>query len=341
MKDTSTTANASVGSVNKVFHKEGDSEQSQPSANDVTEQMNYTPHILTNALTQKKDLKIAVLYSERDYPHKQYSKYKEGIERAARHINQFGIEICIHTYHPDQQLDKWMEVLSYKPDAIAYAACGHLKEGSVVLEKLIQLQTPLYYIGVEQDALASYSVARYYPDYFSGGYIAAKLLHYGLINDATILIINDKTHNENTQALHENNTVNGFKNFFKENNLTQIRLVQVHIDNQDERELRRVLTETFMHYTFIRGIFVAANCVHAVGAFLREKKLSSVRAIGIVQHEEDRTCLKEGLFDFLLDFNLEKIGYQCLINILEHCLFKTAIDCSDVIKVNILTRENC
>jgi len=170
------------------------------------------------------------------------------------------------------------------------------------------------------------------------GYVAAKLLTYGLSKETTVLIINIATDTYTTAQ--SQNRMKGFKAYLSENNITETKVRTINVNSCDEHEIKKTLTSAFMDYSFVRGLYVTGSDVHRVARFIDEKKLGNIRIIGYDALEQNISYLKKGTIDFLLSKNPVLQGYRKVKSLFYQLALRQNDIQPNAVSIDILTKEN-
>jgi LacI family transcriptional regulator len=175
-------------------------------------------------------------------------------------------------------------------------------------------------------------------DAFSSGYLAARLMKYGICENSTILIL--KLAKNKATFSHLMKREEGFISFFKENPSLKIKTISIEIDLSLAGEPSKSLVKLIHETSYLNAIFVTNSRVHKIANVLMEERLSHLLLIGYDLVDENIKYLKDGVIDFLICQKPEEQGYRSIMAMFNHILSKKSIERVNYSPIDIIMREN-
>jgi LacI family transcriptional regulator len=173
---------------------------------------------------------------------------------------------------------------------------------------------------------------------YQSGYLAARLMSYGVSKETTVLIVN--VGNDLYSGPHHALRAQGFKAYLHDNNITETKVRSIDIPSTNAADVKQILTAAFLDYSFVRGLFVTGYEVHRVAQFVEEKKLRNIRMIGYDLLESNIDYLKKGTIDFLIGQKPEAQGYKGVMNLFNTLVLKQPPVPKTPMPIDIITKEN-
>lgn len=338
IKDIARLAEISPGTVDRVIHNRGEvSEKTREKVEKIIQELNYQPDILARTLASKKKILFAVLMpvsvNENDF----WSSPSIGIDKAIIEVNPFGVVVRRYLF---DQFDvssfqaKSEKLLADRPDAILFApvfpeeSISFIKRCEVDEIPLMLFNSNLdeagdmYYIG--QNALQS-------------GYLAAKLLHYGMKEEGGVLIINIAGRKDNHN--HILRRERGFRKYFAEHPEVQVHIHTIDCMMEQAECLNKMLLPAFERYR-INSIFVTNSRVYLVAKFLEKLGHQDIHLLGYDLLSQNVDALKTGNIDFLISQKPEEQGYKGIMTLFNKLILKREVEKKQYIPIDIITHEN-
>lgn len=339
IKDIARLAGVSIGTVDRVIHNRGEvSEKTREKITRIIKKLNYEPDVLASALATRKKTHFAVLIPSVDQESTFWKYIKSGIDKAYNELGIYGVEIDFFEF---SQFDKsaftnqFDRVLSSDPQAVLMAPvfydealefverCSGLGKNVVFINANIEKAKILSFVG--QDSRQS-------------GYVAAKLLTYGLNDPGEILIVNISQALDNHKHILKRKT--GFLQFIEDKGLTHIKTRNLDIEETDESIVHSKLNTILKRTNDIKAIFVTNSKVYKVANFLTKQGISHIRMIGYDLIEENLPFLENNTIDFLISQNPIVQGYNSISVLFNHEVLKRQINRNYLLPIDIVTKEN-
>ncbi len=171
---------------------------------------------------------------------------------------------------------------------------------------------------------------------FQSGYLAARLLDYGIKDHSTILLIHVAKELENAHHLLQREE--GFNEYFKSVEYREHRIFRIEVTGI-KNEIPEKLQELDLKEDEVDAVFVTSSKVHlAVESFGQLKK--SPKIIGYDLIKRNTELLKQGKIDFLLCQKPESQGYTATNLLFDHLVRKEKVLKENYTSIDIITREN-
>ncbi|MFO7922516.1 MAG: substrate-binding domain-containing protein [Bacteroidales bacterium] len=341
IKDIARLAGVSAGTVDRVLHARGEvSAGTRGRILDIIEKLDYRPDILASTLAAKKPYKIAALIP-RGTDDITFWKYPlAGIEEGLREIMHFGVVTDWYLFdYADREsfIRKSSEMLAGNPRGIILAPV-FTEEASLVLDKCSKLGVPVVLINA--NICTGSCIAFVGQDSLQSGMVGARLMHYGLGDDAEILIVNFTREKGNQE--HILRREEGFREYYRKNSENGDSLLQqVNIAETGSREPEEALERAiFLSLKTVRGIFVTNSRVFRVARFLEQKGLDDIILIGYDLLDENKDFLRRGAIDFLISQKPREQGYNSIMTLYRHIVLREQVERSQYLPVDIITKEN-
>ena len=339
IKDIAERANVSVGTVDRVLHNRGEvAQETKDLIKKIIEELEYKPNIIASVLAMKKPFRIAVLMP---LPNEQDSYWKlhlNGIELAVKELAHFGVSTQKYFFEITSEESlrlQYDQLIENKPDAVIMVPTFG-DAGKYITDNLTQENIPFSFIDTPFENNGELSF--FGQNSYQTGYLAAKLMSYGVSKETTVLIIN--VGSDQYTAPHHLERINGFKAYLSEHNITETKVRIIDIPSTSDEDVKASLTKAFFDYSFVRGLFVTGYDVHRVAKFVDDKKLGNIRMIGYDLLDSNIKYLKKGTIDFLISQKPENQGFKGVMNLFNTLVLKQPISPKIPMPIDIITNEN-
>lgn len=259
----------------------------------------------------------------------------KGIQKAAQELTVMGVllEYYYFDFNEVAFIETAQKVLEAEHDGLVLAPIFQEASQSFLLEYqnkntpvvLIDSNLPeiknVFYVG--QDSRKS-------------GYLAGKLIGFGLHTNAHILILKLKSLKENT---NRNNVfiqrIQGFRDYFGEK---KPNLNLVLSETNSIIESKDILTPA--QFEGVDAVYVPNSRVHIVARFFEQHQITDVKLIGHELLKENIEFLQKERIDFLIHQKPEEQGYTAIQLLYKKCANKE--DNTEVfpIPLEIIVKEN-
>ncbi len=338
IKDIAKIAGVSPGTVDRVIHNRGEvSEETRRKVRAILRKVDYQPDIVASALTSKKTYKFSVIMPVSVNGKDFWSIPDLGIERALAEIQRFGISIDRYLF---DQFDrnsfaaKAFDLLADHPDGILFAPVFLNDSLRFISEcKLRGIPVTLFNSNIEESGADSFIGQ----DAERSGYLAAKLMQYGLSAPSDILIINlsARKDNYNHILLREN----GFRKYFEEHPVPGLELHTLDTLHSSDEKMESELNRSFSSLN-VKGIFVTSSRVYKVAEYLRNHRSAGINLLGYDLLPPNVAALKDGSISFLISQHSAEQAYRGIISLFNLAVLKKSVDPVQNMPIEIVCSEN-
>jgi len=337
IKDIAALAKVSIGTVDRVLHNRGEvNKETHDRVMTFVEELGYTPNLLAKSLALKKNFSIAVLIPEAGDNNFYWNKPLEGFKNASEELNDFNTKIEIFNYDPAEEktfIKEFNRIITLKPDGIILAPNFH--------EAALQLMPECKSHGIPcmfiDNDLEGQGLAYFGQDALQSGIVAAKLMHYGLPENAKVLVLNLASKKAITP--HMKLREQGFINYFK-NNSHHIQTQTVSIDLSNSKEPDITLKDLLADHHRVSGIFVTNSRVHKVAGYLSACGKGTLMLIGYDLVDQNMVYMENGIINFLIGQKPEDQGYKCAMAMFDFLLTGKLIEKINYSPIDIIMKEN-
>ncbi len=340
IKDLAAMANVSIGTVDRVLHKRGEvNQQTEERVMSFVEKLGYTPNLLAKSLALKKSFNIVALIPDAGVSNPYWKEPVTGFNRATEELKDFHAKILV--YHFDSGdvnsfVKEFDKIIGMKPDGIIMAPNFH-DAALELIAKSKALNIPVMLIDNNLDD--SSGIAYFGQNALQSGIVAAKLMHYGLLADAKVLIFNLAKNKVITR--HMMLREQGFRQYFETNSPEQrIQIISVKADLSKDTEPADTLEKAFRKNPGIAGIFVTTSRVHTVARCLSDIDNDKPILVGYDFIEENREYLKSGIIDYLICQKPEEQGYRSAMAMFNYLLTGKQVEKINYSAIDIIIHEN-
>jgi LacI family transcriptional regulator len=335
--DIAQKAGVSIGTVDRVLHKRGDvSLETKEKILGIIEEFDYRPNIFAKALASKNAITIATFTPWFKDKNSYWSKPQEGIEQAIKQIRQYGVSLKQFYFKMDDA-DTFTsgaeKILELSPDGVLLAPWVK-RESLKFTQALTQKGIP--YVFIDSTLRESLPISFIVQNSLQSGFLAAKLLDYGVNDQSTILLVHviKELDNVNHLLLRER----GFFDYFEKKKERGHRIIKIEISGK-ENELPEKLKEKGISLDSIDGVFTTNSRVHhAVNCFNHISKGPKIIGYDLITRNIE--LLNQGKIDFLICQKPEKQGYVAINLLFDHIVRKEKVQAENYTSIDIITKEN-
>ena len=340
IKDIAALAHVSIGTVDRVLHNRGEvNQETHERVMSFVEELGYTPNLLAKSLALKKSFVIAALIPEAGCNNPYWGMPLAGLSKAIEELKDFNTKISVFHFDPGDEISftrQFDRILGIHPDGIILAPNFH-ETAMRYLPKCEAENIPLILIDNNLDA--GTRLGYFGQDARQSGYVAAKLMHYGLPGCSTVLILNLAQNKVITR--HMNRREQGFREYFQNvipGNCIQAVSVEIDLTRQDEPE--RSLGEVFSRYSDIAGIFVTNSRVHKVARYFSSHEKGGILLVGYDLIDANLEFVESGIVDFLICQKPEDQGYKAALAMFNYLLTGKPVEKVNYSPIDIIIKEN-
>jgi len=338
IKDIAEIANVSIGTVDRVLHNRGEvSEATRRKVKKLLEEYNYKPDMMASSLALKREIRLAVVMPRVVNDHVFWKLPQSGIDRAVNELAHFNMSVVCHYFDQDESTDfkRMTTGFPYEQFHGVLFAPVFQKESISFLRRCEHHGLPVVLFNslIESDAVKSY-VGQ---DAFQSGYLAAKLINYGMEPRRDVAIINMATRSD--QTAHILRREKGFRTYFEEHSGRLSRLLTIHLSGAEDQDLSGMLFQTLEEYD-ISGLFVTNSRVYKVAEFLASQGLMNIRLVGYDLLPESIDYLQRDYIDFLISQKPAEQAFKGLNSLFYLVAFNREPETRQMLPIDIITREN-
>ncbi len=338
IKDIAEIANVSIGTVDRVIHNRGEvSPATRDKIRKLLDEYNYKPDMIASSLALKREVRLAVVMPGPVNGHAFWEQPAKGVDRAVKELS--GYKLSVDSYYFDQfSRNDFLNLMNdfpfqavqgvlfapvFQEDSVAFVRRCKQENLPVVLFNSLLEEAP-YSSFVGQDA-------------YHSGYVAAKLISFGMEHRRDVAIINMSARTDSYGHLISREK--GFRNFFEQHSDRLDNLITIDLNGVDDKHLKLKLDETFENYS-IGGLFVTNSRVYKVAAYLAERGSMGVRLVGYDLLSESVEYLKRDYIDFLISQKPEEQAFKGLSSLFNLVAFHREPEREQYMPIDIITREN-
>ena len=340
IKDIAERAHVSVGTVDRVIHERGQvAKKTRSQILAIVEELGYTPNLLAKSLASKKLYKIATLIPFVGSDNLYWEKPQIGIRVAADEIKDYNTKVTIYTFDVNSEKsfkNAFNQVLEEEPDGLIFTPVFY-KASHEIIKVCEERKIPYIFIDTKLDACNN--LAYFGQNAEQSGFLAAKLLHYGLPAESEVLMVKPFT----IEGLnhHLQRREKGFLSFFlSASNTKKIVTRSLEVDINNTEELFSALDNVLNENASIKGIFIMNSRAFKVGKYLSGKKINHLMLIGYDLISENLDYLERGIINFLIGQKPEEQGYKSVSALFNHLVSGKAIDKTNYSPIDIIMKEN-
>ncbi|MBN2484362.1 MAG: substrate-binding domain-containing protein [Bacteroidales bacterium] len=339
IKDIARLAGISAGTVDRVLHNRGEVKaETREKVLKIIKELGYTPNLLAKSLALKKTFRICVLIPSSDISNPYWEKPLAGINKAKGEIKDYSTRVEVFTYAIDNEVEfeqKLNEIILSVPDGIVFSP--HFVDTSQRMLLLCNIRKiPVVFI--DSNISTSEVLGYFGQNAFLSGYMAARLMSYGLPKNSRVLVL--KLAKNRASFSHIIKREQGFMSFFTDNPHLSIKPEPVEIDLVDDDEPDHTLSKLFYDAGNLAGVFVTNSRVHTVVPLLKHYNLSGTLLIGYDLVEESVKYMEEGIIDFLICQKPEEQGYNCVMSLFNYLLQDKQIERMNYSPIDIVMKDN-
>lgn len=298
-------ANVSRGTVDRVVNNRGYvAEDKLKLIQKIIKDLNFTPNTHGRNLALSKSLKIAVIlpiHSAGEY----FESIVNATATAGKNYMPFGLQINYY-YFDIYDLSKFniIEKIIFNENYNAIITTQpQNKTIASFLRKCNTKNLPYTLLGTYNSKFDS--LCNIGQDAKQSGRLAGKLINYGQENQAKYIVFNIF----NEQNINQNivNRIEGFKDFFKDKALKNVKVELINISINDP-ELKIKIKENIANLSKYDGVFIPNSRAYLVAELLEKKQ--KIRFLGFDLIDNNIKHLKSGVIDFLINQKPFEQGYK-------------------------------
>lgn len=255
-----------------------------------------------------------------------------GVKKAADEFERFGVKIEYIKYKYNSTTFKKVaqKVLEGEYDGLLFAPIFY-DESVLFLREFKKKNIPIVMIDSNISEIEGLDYIG--QDAYQSGYLAGKLISFGVKSDNNVLIMKITREIESTSVYLQR--IKGFDSFFKENKgLTNFKFSEISIKDSEYNKLTKAM------FKEINSVFVPNSRVYIVAKFIKENNLKDIRVVGYDLLKNNLEYLNDGKIDFLINQKPEDQGYLGISHLYKKLVLKEEIKITNYIPLEIIVKEN-
>ena len=335
--DIAEKAGVSIGTVDRVIHERGEvSRETREKILKIIQEFDYRPNILASSLASKKVTTIASLIPWAPNKDAYWTKPQEGIVKAITQLKHYGVvlkQFYFKMEDPETFSSEADKILDISPNGVLLAPW--LKRESLKFTNVLD-QKGIPYVFIDSTLKEASPISFIVQNSYQSGFLAAKLLNYGIKENGTILLVHVTKELENANHLLQREK--GFTDYFKSRNDTKHKILRIEVTGKAS-EISNKLSEIGIEANQVDAVFVTNSKVHlAVDCF--DHLVKRPKIIGYDLIKKNVALLHQGKIDFLLCQKPESQGYVATNLLFDHIVKKERVKGENYTSIDIITREN-
>ncbi len=339
IKDIANKANVSPGTVDRVIHNRGGvSEKTKQRILKIIKDYDFKINPIASSLALKKRYKIATLIPKLVDSNGFWEAPKNGIEKAAEDIKNYGVTIQNHGFDQfdvNTFITAFNDVIKSTPDAVLIAPVFKKQTQKLVLQ-LEKINIPYIFINIEIEGLKNLSFIG--QSSFKGGYLAAKMTDLLLKKKLAVSIIKIRKNSINYHGIEQR--ILGFKSYFKDVG-SPIHIKAITIDSiNDPNSVDRTLTKHLADNPSTEAFFIPSSKTSKIAKHLSESNIKGIHLIGFDTTSENILYLKKDVINILISQKPFQQGYQGIKILFEYIVLKKTPKPFHYSPIEIVVKEN-
>ncbi len=339
IKDIAEKAGVSTGTVDRVLHERGNvSSEAKVKVLKVMEELGYERNIIASTLAYNRVYRIGTLLPDiKSDPY--WEQPFSGIERALKTVHHYGVSLEPHffgLFDPQSFLHAAEKVLDNPPDAILFAPV-FLKESYSLLKACHEKGIQIAMINTYVDNAGTLSYIG--QDSYQSGFLAARLLHFGLNDGETAMLLNLEIGSHNAQHLIDKEK--GFRDYFGQFPEQHIEIAKRDFEDfEDKKRLKGFLTDLLIAHSKLNGIFFTNSRAYKAVECLPLDVVQKIKIVGFDLIDQNIRHLRQNNIDFLINQNPVQQGYMGIITLVNFLVFKKPVEKLQYLPLDIVVTEN-
>ncbi|MBU2950960.1 substrate-binding domain-containing protein [Tamlana agarivorans] len=338
IKDIAKEANVSEGTVDRVLHNRGGvSAKTEAKIRKILERSNYSINPVASALALKNKHHIAVLIPEHNDTDSFWKSPYLGILKASEDVKSYGVQVdyfSFNQYDPSSYLAAFKTALETQPKGVIFAPM-FLTETKKITKQLEQLDIPYLFLNIDVEGFDNLTYIG--QDSYTSGYIAAKLMHLELEQDAKLLIIKSRDHYGDNNAISKR--IEGFMDYIKA--LTKTETVTLKVEDlNDTSKIQQNIKTCLNKQRTISGIFIPSSRAAVIVDGLKQNGYNDFKIIGFDNTPQNVARLKDDSISFLISQKPFEQGYESVRVMTDYLLKSKRPSEKTYLPIDILIKEN-
>jgi LacI family transcriptional regulator len=258
-----------------------------------------------------------------------------GVEKAMNQLRAYGLKIQQYYFEMEDSSSFSIEaenLLLSSPDGVILAPWAK-REAIKFTRKLDEKKIP--YIFIDATLQETHPISFVAQSSFDSGYLAAKLLDWGVRENSEILLIHvaRELDNANHLLLRER----GFMRYF-EDKQNGHSIVKMEISENSD-EILDQLNSKGINPCDVKGLFVTNSKVHLAADCFKSLCVAP-KIVGYDLFPQNIALLREGKIDFLICQKPEVQGFHAMHLLFDFLVKKEKIKKENFTSIDLITKEN-
>jgi len=340
IKDIASLAGVSQGTVDRVLHNRGDvAQETRDQVLSIIEKMGYTPNLIAKSLASKKRYRIAILIPDADKDNPYWEKPLVGINQGLEEIRDFNGEIDLHTFDLNKRetfIQEFNKIMRTNPDGLIFSPMFYLTS-SIIVKSCEEKNIPYVFIDVNLENCNN--LAYFGQNSVQSGFLAARLMNYGLSDQANILVLKMADMEGTIHHLAERES--GFMNYFETvERIKHVNISSIVLNTSNNENIETTLTKNMFSISNSNGIFVPNSRAYRIAHFLETNGISKILLIGYDLLEQNLSYLEKGVISFLIHQKPEEQGYKSVTSLFYYLFANKQIEKINYTPIEIIMKEN-
>jgi LacI family transcriptional regulator len=255
-----------------------------------------------------------------------------GVKKATEEFERFGVkmEYINYKYNSTAFKKAAQKVMEGDYDGLLFAPIFY-DESVLFLKEFKKKNIPIVMIDSNISEIEGLDYIG--QDAYQSGYLAGKLISFGVKSDNNVLIMKITREIESTSVYLQR--IKGFHCFFEENKeFSNFIFSEISIKDSEYNKLTKDM------FKGINSIFVPNSRVYIVAKFIQENNLKDIRVVGYDLLKNNLEYLNDGKIDFLINQKPEDQGYLGISHLYKKLVLKEEIEITNYIPLEIIVKEN-
>ena len=343
IRDIAKRAGVSTGTVDRVLHNRGNvSPKAKERVLQAMNDLDYQRNSIASVLAYNRTRKIAVLIPDADKRTDEFwHQPQNGVQWASQILRDYGFVVDTYyfaennTTHFTELGDK---ILTQDYDAVLVASIFY-EEANAFFDKCCNKKLLYGQINTYIERKDSEFLFYVGQDSYHSGFLAAKLLNFGLESGSTAMILHLEKSVFNSAHLIEKEK--GFEDYFRADNKNAIHPVKsIFFRLHEEQEFRKFVEYQLRAYPKLKGIFVTTSRMHHLVPILEDLGRPDIKLVGFDLTTKNLKYLEAEKIDFLINQNPTKQGYLGILNFMNYFILGKKLPKIQHLPLDIVVKEN-